>query len=359
MLQKNLKFKTSIIILMLTVPPIVALLCFALTDHQSKNIKIYLEREFLLARLARNLNSYLNIYLLKHNQIGPVHLGKNNWLFTNYAHEESFHQMAGHLNLKGLESWSGYIDSGCPNPYDKTLPYYFGLIPNKETLYPEFTSFKLRTYFFKRPSVLEQVTNLATVRCPKTFVNIYAGLHVEKKHKLYHATDSHWNPHGALIAFNTLAPSIGKKKLEMNFSQSSTTEGLDNWLLIKPSALFLEETYREYNRVALDSTLTKGKDSCWSFHPGDDVSRIYKNTDQTKVGYVMLIGDSFRSEIAKYFACSYQTTVVLKRSEDKRNYEQAIAEYGRPDLIVELFIQRYMDQAYKKSQYSGSNLVFR
>lgn len=345
-MKLTLKIKTILIMGLLVIPTLLTTFFYNFTDSKSKKLSIYVEREFFLSGWARTVNSYINVYILGHNQIGPIHLGYNNWLFVNYTNEESFHQVIGKINMKGLHSWENYISKNCPNPYDQDIPYVFGLIPNKETLYPERTSYKLRKYFFSEKSVFDRITSQALQKCSQRFVDIKLALSNYKLYNpsmnLYHATDSHWNTLGAMVAYNALAMPINKKIMTLNFNKNDKSQGLDSWLLVEPSAPFLRNYYQEKNLVTINRS--NYKNPCLAFNPNEEEYAEYHN--EVEQGIILLIGDSFRSEIAKYFACTSRTTIVLKRSAAKSFYKQVVQKYGKPDYVVELFIQKYMDFAY-------------
>jgi hypothetical protein len=345
--MKSIRLQVGIIIILITLPGLLSVLFYNFTFHQSQKIRTYVEREFFLSEWARSFNTFVNVSLLGHNQIGPVHLGIENWLFINYPHEESFKQFVGNINEKGLKSWLSYTHKNCPNPYDESIPYIFGLIPNKEYLYPEKTSYKWKQYFFKNEPVLNLVSESASKNCNKNFVDVFSFLKEEKlnlkNENLYHATDSHWNAFGAWKVFNLIMNKIGKHPHIIDFEKQNWPNGLDAWELIKPSAPFLKKYFAEKNAMEI---MNKDKlDHCYKFTPFDNF-HVYINERVIKPETVLLIGDSFRTEIAKYFACTYKTTIVIKRSAIKEYFNKVITQYGKPDVIVELFIQRYMDLAY-------------
>jgi len=162
---------------------------------------------------ARFITAYTESRLLLGDQVfNQTIVGSDGWLYLNDGSAMNAYQKVPPLSKKdlkkirfALEKFQREVEA------DGSVPL-FVILPDKQTIYPEHVPATVPRR--EGPSPLDQlITYLAENGSPFPILDLRpALLDAKQDYPLYFATDSHWNPFGAFIAYQkiieTLQPSF-------------------------------------------------------------------------------------------------------------------------------------------------------
>ena len=140
---------------------------------------------------------------------GKVVEGKDGWLFLHHDKASVVKQHCGELPLDEtqLAAWHTTLERRHAQLEELGIPYFFLIAPDAHAVYPEKLPDDIRpaperpvtqllSYLRRRGSAVEPIYPLAELLAAKAGRQVYS------------ATDSHWNAHGTMIAYEQLLDRI-------------------------------------------------------------------------------------------------------------------------------------------------------
>lgn len=231
--------------------------------------------------------------------------------------------------------------------------FYFVIIPQKHTIYPEYIPLKYK--FAKKKSVREQVENFLTKnKFPFIDPTEYIMSKKTDDTSLYFKTDNHWNSLGAFYGTQYIVNNIKKsfpkvKSLNLNdytISNKGRKGGNLAQMLnladeIKDIDIVLEPIFKS---KAYDGTKHPYK-SPDGFPYYWDFENVFENPEVNNLK-IVIIRESFASFQRKFYKESFGHTVLIFDAwQHKLN--KNIIESEKPDIVVIQILEDMLDGLLK------------
>ena len=143
-----------------------------------------------------------------------VVMGDDGWLY--YTKNDLFADHRGELRLTDaeLEQWREALETREAYLRSRGIPFVFAFAPNKATACPEHLPARMRGLPPQRTRLDQLVAHLeATSRF--RLVDMRALLRdLARSEQIYYATDSHWNPVGALAGYQAIMAALQRQGVE-------------------------------------------------------------------------------------------------------------------------------------------------
>jgi hypothetical protein len=308
-------------------------------------------RQFLV-RLSTRLHMALGI-----NPQSEVIVGKNGWLFWSGEHSEEAFRNNRPLTPGEVGAWRSYLLYRQHQAKKHHAKYVFIVIPNKESVYPEFmpdnyTSLSNQTW-------LDQIIN-AVRNDNIDIVDLREPLMEAKKHTLiYVPEDTHWNLVGANYAQYAILQHLSKDFPKLNpvfyplesFHETNSPdftklgiesyEGLVYMLGIDTNStqpLFKESIAKCTTPAAIPLP------SYWESMEEHQKEHTFRATSCDTASYrVAMYRDSFADSLAPYFSESFRYIAYLwtPRPNDMPTWDYFL-DHLKPDIILDELIGRHL-----------------
>jgi len=189
------------------IPPIRKIL----TDSDTRTlINSYLRDHYGMRNIFLKSYPFIKLNILGSNRIYSGMRNKEGWTFeTLHPSKISFSQNELEIIEKNLTQEHEYLTS-------KNIPYFFVIVPRKQSVYTNLYPFPDKTFNKKTDQVLDQLkqTDVEVIDLREVLRN-----NVDA-YPLYFKTDSHWTNYGAFISYQE----IMRKYQEHNSKFSYLTE---------------------------------------------------------------------------------------------------------------------------------------
>jgi alginate O-acetyltransferase complex protein AlgJ len=159
------------------------------------------------------LNNLLKVKLFKVSPTPSVLIGKNGWLFYDNPATQpgtvEYYRSLTPFNLKELEQWRNLLEQRQKWLEARGIHYLFIIVPNKNTIYPEFMPDHIRRA--NKKSRMDQLVAYLEKHSTVPFLDTRKALKDAKaQYPVYSKTDSHWNDYGAYIAHREIINYISR-----------------------------------------------------------------------------------------------------------------------------------------------------
>ena len=175
----------------------------SLSEKTLEGLTNYFNDNFGLRGSFIFLNNYIDLSVFKISPNTQVIIGKNGWMYyqPSYASNSMVVDQASVKNV--VEKIKNFEDKLI---YDD-VKFVFVLVPDKESIYPEFLNKKLAG---------EDNYEVIMNELERQNVNTFDALEILKNEKnkgmmVYSKNDTHWTRHGLFIAINEMLSSFGRE----------------------------------------------------------------------------------------------------------------------------------------------------
>ena len=322
---------------------------FKLTKDYPQKFEKYYNDNFGLRSLLVNLNSKMKLYSLK---ISPkpesVLFGKNGFMFNNSGDAYTSYSHQNIISKQDLEMVYQKHNSIKNTLASKNIKYIIGFFPNKHTVYNNLLPFYMKMQIIKDTSLADQlVSYFKSKNFP--FIDVRKELIAAKKeNQLYYKFDTHWNSYGAYIAykafcnktFNTLnITPYDTSDFYINYSQSRNGD-LVNMIGIDTIKSYYDEVphfvlkqkSKDYEEININNDK--------SLHR--TIVTINKNCDNKST--VLIFRDSYTDALIPFFSLHFHKVIYVwtKFEGDKAQVDMSIVEQNKPDIVMLLYVERYL-----------------
>lgn len=292
----------------------------------------YFNAHFGFRAPLMRLNAELKIRLFRVSSSDKVVLGKEGWLF--YAAGHIMEDYRGRLPFTDAErsAWVDMIERRGEWLQSRGIPYLFYFAPNGQTIYQEFMPDDIDRGTSSR---LDQLTESMGTRKDVLFVDLRPALLAAKaSDRLYFKTDTHWNPLGAFVAYQQLAPHLESlfPRWRRDSSEDYERVATDGWsgdlALMLATSLFHEvrvDLLARRNEVTGDASAAS-------------IERpvIILENERGEVGTAVVFRDSFFAAQAQFLARHFRRTVLISGT----GFDPAVVERERPDVVIQEMVER-------------------
>jgi alginate O-acetyltransferase complex protein AlgJ len=159
------------------------------------------------------LNNLLKVKLFKVSPTPTVLIGKNGWLFydkpVNQPGTVDYYRALNPFSVKELEQWKNLLEQRHQWLAARGILYLFIIVPNKNTIYPEFMPDHIRRV--NKKSRMDQLVEYLEKHSRVPLLDTRPALKDAKtQYPVYSKTDSHWNDYGAYIAHREIINYISR-----------------------------------------------------------------------------------------------------------------------------------------------------
>lgn len=278
-----------------------------------------------------------NYHILKDSANDGVLLGKNDkqndsdrWLF--YKNSDDFNPVK---DVQGLTNYS-QIEMGSMVAMMKKntkaaakhgFKLYYLVAPNKESIYREYLPDSV--FFYDDYSRMDKFFEYTkAVGVSNLFYPKEELMKAKDLGQIYYKQDTHWNELGAGVAFKEIIKTIKPEwhyDFDYDFEQKKTEGDLAKMLKVP--------NYFTDQMVVIKHKSGSGK---YNYDDLGDISISHNNS--APIGKkVLIVGDSFRTNISEFFYRTFSDCMLLHR----RAYKPEMLEEYDADVVILEFVERY------------------
>lgn len=291
-----------------------------------------------------------NYLIVKGFNVSPTKrllMGKDSWLFLdeqpNRPGTVEYYRWLTLFSPEQLEAWKNLLEERRNNLAKRGIHYLFLIVPNKNTIYPEYMPHHIRRVNTR--SRMDQLLEYLNKHSSVTFVDVRpALLAARKKHPVFHASDSHWNDFGAFVVAEEIMKAItvfpeykDAKPLPFERFRLQTVNHSGGDLAAMLS--LHEEVMRE---DMIDLTPEPG----WQFS-GGGLKRIslfikqgYTENPKAVLPNVVMVHDSFYKKIKPFLSEQFRRVRYIW-DWDMGFYPRIIRQ-EKPKLVIDEMAERFL-----------------
>jgi hypothetical protein len=282
-----------------------------------KKFEDFFNDNFGFRMVLTRWNSILRIKYFNFSPVSWVVIGKEGWLYLNDGDSMKDHRGLLSYTNEELSSIKRTLENQRDWLSQMGIPYLIVIVPNKETVYPEFL-----------PDTINRVTDQTRLDQLVQYLGSHSNLNIldlrdalqkaKSTYPVYYRTDSHWNDYGAFIGYyETL------KKLKDYFPWV-TTVSISDFKIISRTCCGreLSEPVRTggiYNDEALIL-----------------LPRANANSDKKQIVKAVIFADSFYYNMEPYF----KTSIREITPNGIRDFDYNVINNVKPDVVIYELIER-------------------
>lgn len=335
-----------------------------LTDKLSFRKKIIQLRTAMNHRLGRTLDP------------GFMVMGSDGWYYLGNDHAQTIDQYRGLKPMTALQKQELLDDFSRFGHFMDSIgiPYVISFAPDKQSIYPEF----LPEYLKKKhgESVFEQLfRDTAGFRLIDLKPTLLASKSISSV-PLYFKVDSHWNMHGAYMAYRkimeTVTRSTGIQAIELRATDfSDTTEeipGLPESSLTqfsrdreKVGSLVPHSDADPVEVHSLEGSLVRIEPKFSPTARFDDMMSRNITRNANGKGKVLVLGDSFTYELSRYFSATFHESMYVNfyaNTGKAKDMDLAtLLRFFKPDFVLLIKVERsllgFKERRMRLDQFEG------
>lgn len=277
------------------------------------------------------LSNALLRYILRSPPSSSAYYGIEGWVFFNgdQSLPQASRDPPRYAALKRFANLLSGLDAILQR---QNRRFVAAIAPNKESIYPEMLPYWLRDrtgpteYDFLLAELAKNRVNVIDLRILLQ--------EAAQKTPVYYKTDSHWNPLGAMIAYNALVVAAGQANWQ-----------LDPALALEPSPLRFSGDLARY--LGLYPYLSEPDLRLIVDDPPKNETVLNDRTtfptrvfDYNREGpVVLIIGDSFSNRLFKYFLSLHVSRLVWTH-HNECGFNGTLIDRYQPEIVFYLPVER-------------------
>ena len=285
--------------------------------------------------------SYLRRIILRERVFDKTLIGKERWLiFTDegsiddYQHVNAFSE----AELKRLQK---DLDTLNENLRGKGIKFLVVIPPNKNTIYPEYVPDEIPVA--NAPSRYDQLVDYMRQHGETQILDLRpALLEARKTRVVYLSKDTHWNDHGALVAYQQiiLALQADFPALEphpLSDYQQTTEAGV---------VLDLAENIAAPDLVTDNITLSPLYTTNTTYYQEKHAGRrlTIGTNPNTSLPKIVIYHDSFFNRLINWVGDHFEKSVFIPINSPPEIWNFSWIDSEQPDIVILEFTERYIDQ---------------
>lgn len=298
----------------------------SLTDERGANFAVladardYVNYGFFTRAEFITLGRRLSAGLFGATDSELVTTGRDGWLF----YTETMEDYAGVNGLTDREIFAAAENIRLMDEYcdDRDMDFLFALVPNKITLYPEYSRVSQRAETNDAGKLYDYLNEMDVRSLDLT------GAFKEKDEVLYFAHDSHWTSRGAALAADAMIGELGRESRFFDGDFVPTEHSGDLFEMLYPA---LDDGETDLKPVEVPE-----------FDYGEGGTRadsITINTTSHGNGSLLCYRDSFGNDLYPYMAASFGEA----RFSRDPSYDMCLAEKLGADTVIVELVERNID----------------
>lgn len=304
----------------------------------------YFEQRFAFKELMAYLNGRVLVSWLGTSPTRSVVLGRDGWLFLGSERVPEQYRQAHAFTPVELEAFADALATRQRWLAEQGIPYLVVLCPNAQSIHPEGLPEVLRP----KPDVETRTDQLVRNLSEHSDVDVLdlrpALRTFASRVRLFHKTDTHWNPFGAYVGSIAIMERLKQSLFpQLQLPRIDPTKQRRRWASPGDLArkIALRRDYREEiiepAGVPLDVEFAqggpfKGVELDWPY-PGE--LHELRGT-RPQLGRALVFSDSFGLATMPYLGAFFERAVF--ESTYDLNRDRVAKE--RPDVVIQLLVER-------------------
>ncbi len=269
-----------------------------------------------------------------------VIVGNGNWLL--YTGEQSLDDYQNTLPVteKDCALLQSRLDDINSQLEAKGITFLLVLAPNKNTIYPEYLPPQIP--ILGKRSFLDQCMEFQKLHGQAPILDLRpALLAARNEHQVYFATDSHWNPYGALAGYQEILRALQKDYPILQSHPLDDYQIRDIGMQSGDLALRLGQvsvTERFFNLVLKEKHNVKS----WTMSSAAGLITVTSRSDQ-KLPKLVMYGDSFSGGLIPFLSDHFSRAVYLRSNTPEMDFIYS----EKPDIVIVEVTERYLSLLIK------------
>lgn len=288
--------------------------------------------------------SYLRRIILRERVFDKTLIGKERWLiFTDEGSIDDY-QRVNAFNEAELKRLQKDLDTLNETLSEKGIVFLVVIPPNKNTIYPEYVPDEIPVA--NAPSRYDQLVEYMRQHGETRILDLRpALLEARKTRVVYLSKDTHWNDHGALIAYQQIMLTLQDEFPELephalSDYQQTTEAGV---------VLDLAENIAAPDLVTDNITLSPLYTSNTTYYQEKHAGRrlTIGTNPNTALPKVVVYHDSFFNRLINWVGDHFQKSVFIPINSPPEIWNFSWIDSEQPDIVILEFTERYIDQIPK------------
>lgn len=279
--------------------------------------------------------------------------GSNGWLFLVGGSNNLLKYYTGQMTLDKsmIQSWHRLLQNRYRKLSERRIDFVHVVVPNKLTLYPEFTTIDLPCFsghpmkaFMSGIEDFDGTQYLSNVIDPISF------LKKQKEHyQLFYKTDSHWTALGCFCVYQLICAKLDAKQnqslLSRDYSEGNCTFDLGGKLAPQRKEKarfynFIKDAVRVYENEIVAYKEKNNLENDGGLHVGSNV--IYTNSKAENQKVVVLFGDSFSEYRPHLLTGMLAETFSEVHFVWSSSIDYKYVDTVNPDIVITQTVERFM-----------------
>lgn len=305
----------------------------------------YYNARFAFRGALMRSHAWLKIKLFKVSSTDRVTIGKDGWLF--YAGEgtlDDFRRIRPFTRAE-LDSWAQMLVRRRDWLRKRGIPFLFTIVPNPQTLYPEFMPDSVRRS--NNPSRMEQLLTHLRQTTDIDLLDLRPALLAAKqRERVAYMTDTHWNQIGGFVAYQEISRWMKKHLPTWRTFTLEDFERVDipkwhgglSYHLGAPT--MFSETRVELRPRANVRVTTDGQPlpTDESFDIAVRRQRVDRRSDDGEIASALFIRDSQFGAPAQFLSRHFRHSVMLWQ----KTIDPGVVDEIRPQIVVQEVAERLL-----------------
>ena len=295
--------------------------------------KYHVFREGLISMYAR-----INLDVFGVSSNDRVAVGSENWSFLNELDEAmSYFRGTKPFREEDLVAWRNALEAKRDWLERRGIQYLFVVAPNKHSVYGEHISEN-----YNRVHEVSRLDQLVAELSENSQVRLVdprsALIRMKANEDLYYRSDSHWNDHGAFIAYGEIAAAL--QELFPNIVPIAAEE-LDAERRPDPADLFLLLGINGGSQNESEYLIPRDKAHPQDESPSDRGVVPLSNSVRTLIPKAVMFHDSFGPSLQTFLSPHFGRILYVHHLPNQRGtIDTTIINEERPDIVIEEVVER-------------------
>jgi hypothetical protein len=326
------------------------------TIHRySRKYNAYYNDRFAFRGRLVYLNNLLKVKFLGVSPVSRVVLGKNDWLFLDNTGGRpgtiDYYRSLTLFSPAQLEQWKTLLEGRQKWLADRGCQYLFIIVPNKNTIYPEFMPPRIRKA--RSISRMDQLLAYLRKHTALPVLDLRPALTAAReKYPVYSRTDTHWNDYGAYVAYREIIEFLSRRYDEFKeaapFPLTRFQVARDN----RPGGdlaimLSLQEKIFREDMIRLEPLPPRK-------YGGGSLGRItrfvkhgFTQCKNAPLPNMVMVHDSFYKRLKPFLSSQFSRIVYIWDWD--LNFYPGIIDKEKPKLVIDEMAERFLMQKIPKN----------
>jgi hypothetical protein len=322
-----------------------------LTGYYQFLYEQYINDHFGLRPIMVDIMKYVFLERLGQSYVDRVLLGKDGWLFLNDDNQILQTQGLDLFSEKDLELLKKRMKKREEYFSLKKIPYVLVIIPNKQTVYPEFLPYDVPDEKITKTDQFISVINNNTSISVIDLRNFLVNLKDVDSDELYFKTDTHWNGNGAYAAYQYVFTELYEKypdifKEQAFISREQTTGEVEGGDLARMLGNTKKYKEKKIFMIPKEGSEEKAVRINIDVYSKPNKKEMYAYVQENNLPRAVIFRDSFTNALLPAMGEQFSRSAYIWSPE----IYDSIIEVEQPDIVIQFMVERFIPLLKEESQ---------